>query len=148
MQRLGISQTKQIQYPQELSGWSSQWKTNAERLQRELIVVWLVLRRPGTPWYSRMIAGCVVAYVLSPVQLIPSFIPVIGLMDDAAVIAIGLWLIRALTPKNILQDARVHAETAMHRDENIRPAAVRAAAVVVAGVWLAVTVCLFFVLWR
>ena len=149
MQQLGISaQPKPVQNPQELSGWSSYWKSAAERLQRELLVVWLVLRRPGTPWHSRMIAGCVVAYVVSPVQLIPSFIPVIGLMDDAAVIATGLWLIRTLTPKNVLQDARAHAETAMHRGENIRPAAVRATTVVVGSVWLVLTVGLFFVLWK
>lgn len=149
MQQLGISaQPKQLEEPKKLSGWSSRSETNTERLQRELIVVWLVLRRPGTPWYSRMIAGCVVAYVVSPVQLIPSFIPVVGLMDDVAVIATGLWLIRMLTPENVLQEARTRAETAMNRGENIRPAAVRATTVLVAGIWLALTVCLFFVLWK
>jgi uncharacterized membrane protein YkvA (DUF1232 family) len=149
VQQLGISaQPKQLEEPKKLSGWSSRSETNTERLQRELIVVWLVLRRPGTPWYSRMIAGCVVAYVVSPVQLIPSFIPVVGLMDDVAVIATGLWLIRMLTPENVLQEARTRAETAMNRGENIRPAAVRATTVLVAGIWLALTVCLFFVLWK
>jgi uncharacterized membrane protein YkvA (DUF1232 family) len=134
--------------PQKLSRWPSHWKAKAERLQRELIVVWFVLRRQETPWYSRMIAGCVVAYVVSPVQLIPSFIPVIGLMDDAAVIAAGLWLIQMLTPKNVLLEARSRADIAMHRGENIRPSAVRATTVLLGCVWLAVTVGLFFALWK
>jgi uncharacterized membrane protein YkvA (DUF1232 family) len=148
VQQLGISaRPKPALEPQASSSYSSRWKANAERLQRELMVVWFILRRPGTPWYSRMIAGCVVAYVLSPVQIIPSFIPVIGFMDDAAVIAAGLALIRVLTPKNIMQDARNHAQTAMKRGENIRPVAVRAT-VIIAGAWLALTICLFFILRR
>ena len=147
MQLLGLSaQPGPAIEEQKASSSPSRWKTNAERLQSELLVVWFVLRRPGTPWYSRMIACCVVAYVVSPVQLIPSFIPVIGLSDDAAVIAAGLWLIRKLTPKSILQDARNHAQAAMKRGENVRPTAVRAAAVIVAGAWLALTICLFFIL--
>lgn len=147
---MGISaRPKQVpEPPQKASGWSSRWKANAEKLQRELIMVWFILRRPGTSWYCRMIAGCVMAYVLSPIQLIPSFIPVIGWMDDAAVIATGLWLIRMLAPKNVLQEAHAHAQAAMDRGENVRPAAVRATTVVVAGIWLALTVCLFFVLWK
>jgi len=124
-------------------------KANADRLQREFIVIWFILRRPGSPWYARMIAGCVAAYVLSPVQIIPSFIPVIGFMDDALVLYAGLALIRGLTPKNVLQDACDRAEAAMkRRGENIRPFAVRTTAVVVAGLWLALTICLFFVLRR
>lgn len=149
MQQLGLStQPEQVQQPQKLSGWSSRWKTKAERLQNELIVIWFVLRRPGTPWPARMIACCVIAYVLSPIQIIPSFIPVIGWMDDAAVIAAGLWLIRMLTPKNILQDARARAQIAMKRGENVRPVAMRATTVIVAGAWLALTICLFFILKR
>jgi uncharacterized membrane protein YkvA (DUF1232 family) len=149
VQQLGISaRPKPALEPQASSSYSSRWKAHAERLQRELMVIWFILRRPGTPWPSRMIAGFVVAYVLSPVQLIPSFIPVIGLLDDAAVIAAGLALIRVLTPKNIMQDARNHAQTALKHGENIRPVAVRATTVIVAGAWLALTICLFFILRR
>jgi uncharacterized membrane protein YkvA (DUF1232 family) len=148
VQQLGLSaHPKQAPELQKSSSQLSRWKAKAERLQGELMVIWFILRRPGTPWYSRMIAGCVVAYVLSPVQIIPSFIPVIGFMDDAAVIAGGLALIRVLTPKNILQDARDHAQTAMLRGENVRPVAMRAT-VIVAGAWLALTICLFFILRR
>jgi uncharacterized membrane protein YkvA (DUF1232 family) len=148
VQQLGLSaQPKGAPEPQasrQLAGW----KAKAERLQSELMVTWFILRWPEAPWHSRMMAGCVVAYVLSPVQIIPSFIPVIGLMDDAAVIAVGLWLIRMLTPANILQDARAHTQTAMKRGEDIRPPAVRATTVIVAGAWLALTISLFFILRR
>lgn len=127
-------------------GWTSRWKSNAGRLQREFIVVWLILRRPGTPWYARMVAGGVAAYVLSPVQIIPSFIPVIGFMDDALVLYAGLALIRMLTPKDVLQDARDRAQAAMKRRESIRPFAVRSTTMVVAGLWLVLTIGLFLVL--
>jgi len=146
VQRLGLStRPEPAQEPPKLS---SRWKANAERLQNELLVIWCILRRPGTPWHARIIAGCVVAYVLSPVQIIPSFIPVIGLMDDAVVIGAGLWLIRKLTPDKTLQDARDHARASMTCGENIRPVALRATTVILAGAWLALTICLFFILRR
>lgn len=126
----------------------SRWKTNTERLQREALLLWFVLKNPGTPWYARVICACAAAYIFSPVQLIPSFIPVIGFLDDFFVLGIGLWLVRLLTPKRIVSEARGMAEAAMQRGENVRMGTVRTATIVVAVVWLAATITCFFVMYR
>jgi|GEM_PF-2167099 uncharacterized membrane protein YkvA (DUF1232 family) len=126
----------------------SRWKANTERLQREALLIWFVLKNRGTPWYARGICACVAAYIFSPVQLIPSFIPVIGFLDDFLVLSAGLWLIRILTPERIVQEARRMAEIAMRRGENIRMGTVRTATIVVAVVWLAATITCFFVMYR
>lgn len=95
-----------------------------------------------------MIAGIVAAYVVSPIQLIPSFIPVIGLMDDVLVAGAGMAMIRFLAPAHVLEQARERARTALSRGDNILPAAWRATTIVLAACWLVVTVCAFLILYR
>ena len=125
------------------------WKASPELLQREVLVIWFVLRNRKTPWHARVIAGSAAIYVLSPIQIIPSFIPFIGLTDDVLILALATACIRALVPKPVLQEARLRAETAMDRGEHIRPGAVRKISVFVAVCWLALTVGLFLRLhWR
>ena len=126
----------------------SRWKTNTDRLQREVVVVWFVLKNPGTPWYAKIISACVAAYIVSPVQLIPSFIPVIGFLDDFVVLSIGVWLIRVLTPKQIVEEAKQRAELALRQGENIRPQAVRVTTIIVAVLWLLITIAAFFFVYR
>ena len=73
---------------------------------REIRVALLVCRDRRTPWYARVVALCSVGYVLSPVQLIPDFIPVLGLLDDAVVIAVGIALAYRWTPAAVLRECR------------------------------------------
>jgi uncharacterized membrane protein YkvA (DUF1232 family) len=124
----------------------SRWKASTEKLQREVLTIWFMLKAPRAPWHVRVVAGCVAAYVLSPVQLIPSFIPVIGLLDDILVVAIGLRLIRATSPKPVLERAQRRAEMSLRRGENIRPVAARVTTAFVALFWLICSVCLMLVL--
>ncbi len=133
---------------EEIPRRKSRWKANTERLQREVVVVWFVLKNPGTPWYARIISACVAAYILSPVQLIPSFIPIIGLLDDFVVLSVGIWLIRVLTPGQIVKTARQRAELALRQGENIRPQAARITTIIVAVFWLLITVAAFFFIYR
>ena len=102
-------------------GKSARWRVSAEFLQREVLVAWFVLKHRNTPWYVRIIAGNVATYVLSPIQIIPSFIPFIGLMDDVLVLTLGMGLIRLLVPATLLQEARWRAAVGMERGERIRP---------------------------
>jgi uncharacterized membrane protein YkvA (DUF1232 family) len=68
------------------------WRQRQESFQREVCVVWMILKDSRTPWYARAAAACTVGYLFSPVQLIPSFIPVIGILDDFVVLWAGvLW---------------------------------------------------------
>ena len=126
----------------------SHWKANTERLHREALFAWFLLKNPGTPWHARAICAGVAAYIFSPVQLIPSFIPVIGFLDDFVVLSAGIWLISILTPKRIIHDARCLADAAMGQSENIHMGALRTATIVVAAVWLAATITCFFVMYQ
>jgi uncharacterized membrane protein YkvA (DUF1232 family) len=129
-----------LRHPAQSGNGPSFRKAGTETLQREAVITWFLLKHPQAPWYTRGIAGCVLVYILSPVQLIPSFIPVIGLSDDLLVLSAGAWLIRMLTPARIVQDARDRAQASMKQGENIRPQAARTAtfaAVII--IWLIVT---------
>ena len=95
------------------------WRTQPSRLKRDLIsiakqahLLSLLIKRPEVPWPAKIAAGCSVAYVFSPIQLIPSFIPVIGQLDDLLVLFLGTKLARKFTPVAVLQDCEARAEYA------------------------------------
>src|ERR1700727_1809713 len=69
------------------------WKGFAREVLKQVCVVYLILKNPKSPLLAKMVAGLTVGYVFSPIQLIPSFIPVIGWMDDVAVVSVGLRIL-------------------------------------------------------
>ena len=81
----------------------------AKRLKREVLTLYCAARDPRTPVIARGLALLVVAYALSPIDLIPDFIPVLGLLDDVILVPIGVWLVIKLIPAQVLSDARVTA---------------------------------------
>ena len=87
----------------------------AHRLRVEAHAVWLAVRDPRTPWTARAVGLIVAAYALSPIDLIPDFIPVVGLVDDAILIPAGLWLFERLIPLDQMAAHRAAAEKASHR---------------------------------
>src|SRR5258705_12609756 len=87
----------------------------ARRLRVEAHVVWLVARDQRTPWPARLLCLLIAAYALSPIDLIPDFIPVIGLVDDALLIPAGIWLVRRLLPAGPMADDRAIALAAEDR---------------------------------
>ena len=105
-------------------------KTAAKRLKREVMTLYFVARDVRTPWYARGLAFVVVGYALSPFDLIPDAIPVLGLLDDVILVPTGIWLVLKLVPKNILEDARGEATKA-----ESRPVSYSAAAFMIA-VWI------------
>ena len=114
-----------------------------------MFVLWYILKDRRTPWYSRAIAASAVGYILSPIQLIPSFIPFVGLMDDVAVLWVGMALVRRLTSNAVLHDARLRAEDVLGRAAvNIKPAVARTMTVVIAAVWLLATIVAALFLYR
>ena len=114
-------------------------KTRARELKRETHVLYLAVRDPRTPWYARAIAAAVVAYALSPIDLIPDFIPVIGLMDDLIVVPLGFALALKLIPAPVMADCRSQALAADKLPLS------RTAAAVIIGLWLAAAVLAFLV---
>ena len=81
----------------------------AKRLKREVLTLYCAARDSRTPIIARGLALLVVAYALSPIDLIPDFIPVLGLLDDLILVPIGVWLVIKLIPAHVLSDARVSA---------------------------------------
>lgn len=105
-------------------------KSWARALRRDSTALWIAARDPRTPWQARALAGAVAAYALSPIDLIPDFIPVLGYLDDLLIVPAGIWLVVRLIPGPLMQEYREEAE---RRSE--RPAS-RVAAVVIGAIWV------------
>ena len=85
------------------------WKQKAGILKREAIALYGACRDPRSPWYARALGIAVTAYAVSPIDLIPDFIPVLGLLDDLVIVPLGLLAVRALVPDEVLADHRARA---------------------------------------
>ncbi|MCJ7420823.1 YkvA family protein [Sphingomicrobium astaxanthinifaciens] len=103
----------------------------ARRLKREALVLWVAARHPGVPWLAKGVAALVAAYAFSPLDLIPDFIPVIGLVDDLLIVPVGVWVALKLVPKALR--AQLRAEAALLAE---RPVSQTGLAIVIA-LWLA-----------
>ena len=101
------------------------------RLRIEAHAVWLAARDPRTPWAARALALLIAAYALSPIDLIPDFIPVLGLVDDALLIPLGLWLVTRMLPPGRLDEHRAAAEAAAERPSS------KWGALIVVAIWAA-----------
>lgn len=115
-------------------------KTWARTLRREVHAIYLAARDPRVPWYAKALAMAVAGYALSPIDLIPDFIPVLGYVDDIIIVPLGVWAAISLIPADVLAEYRAIASAAD------RPVSKVAAAVIVAGwivtgaalVWIAI----------
>jgi uncharacterized membrane protein YkvA (DUF1232 family) len=88
-------------------------KTRTRALKRDTLAIWFAAKDKRTPWYARAMAALVAAYALSPVDLIPDFIPVLGYLDDLVLIPAGIALSLKLIPAEVMNDARIKAETSL-----------------------------------
>ena len=87
----------------------------AHKIRVDAHAAWLAARDERTPWHARLFGLLLTAYALSPIDLIPDFIPVLGLADDALLIPAGLWLFKRLLPKGLFDECRAAAEAAADR---------------------------------
>lgn len=90
-------------------------KSFAHRIRVEAHAVWLAVRDPRTPVPAKLVGLVVAAYALSPIDLIPDFIPVLGLLDDMLLIPAGVWLFARMVPPELLAQHRATAEIAAQR---------------------------------
>lgn len=105
-------------------------------VKRDVVALWLAARDRRTPWYAKALALAVAAYALSPIDLIPDFVPVLGYLDDAVIVPLGILLTVMLIPGDLMAEFRAEAE---RRSE--RPVS-RAGAAVVIVLWIAAAVAL------
>jgi uncharacterized membrane protein YkvA (DUF1232 family) len=107
----------------------------ARRVKRDGVTLWFAMRHPGVPWHAKALGLVVVAYALSPIDLIPDFIPILGYLDDVILLPVLIWLAIALIPKPALAHCREQADRWM-ADEGRKPRSF-VGGVVVLIVWLA-----------
>jgi len=115
-----------------------QW---ASRIKRDAVTLWFACRHPGTPWFAKALAAFVVAYALSPIDLIPDFIPVLGYLDDALLLPALIWLNIRLIPANVLEECRLQADQWM-KEQGAKPRSTVGAIVVVA-IWMGLAAALW-----
>ena len=106
-------------------------KARVRQVKIDLIALSLAARDPRTPWYAKAIVAACVAYALSPVDVIPDFIPVIGLIDDLVFIPIALALAVRFIPESVLTDCRGRANEIAERKTSWTAGAV------IVGLWIA-----------
>ena len=116
-----------------------QW---ARTIRRDVHAICLACRDPRVPWYARALAIAVAAYALSPVDLIPDFIPVLGIMDELIILPLGIALVVKLIPAGVMVEYRALAAAA-----EARPASMAGAAMIVA-IWLIAAAVTGWLVWR
>ena len=84
-------------------------KTWARSIKRDGVALWIAARDPRTPWYAKLLAAAVAAYALSPIDLIPDFIPVLGYIDDLIIVPVGILLVVKLVPPELMAEYRLKA---------------------------------------
>ncbi len=105
-------------------------KAWARALKRDVIALWLAARDRRVPWHAKAVAGAVAAYALSPINLIPDFIPLIGFLDDLLIVPLGIWVASRFIPASIMAELRMMAL------QRHKPTSLAGLAVVI-SIWLA-----------
>ena len=117
----------------------------AATLKRDVMTLWFACRDPRTPWYARVLTMLIVAYALSPIDLIPDFIPVLGYLDELILLPAGIYLVLKLVPAEALADARARAQAWVDSRKPKPRNWIAAAAIVL--VWVAVLWAAFLLIW-
>jgi uncharacterized membrane protein YkvA (DUF1232 family) len=117
---------------------SDNLKTWAKRIKRDGVTLWFAGKNPRTPWYAKALGVFVVAYALSPIDLIPDFIPVLGYVDDVLLLPGLIWLTIRLLPPEVLAECRSQAEEWL-QTKGSKPSS-RAGALLIVVLWLTVGV--------
>jgi uncharacterized membrane protein YkvA (DUF1232 family) len=103
----------------------------ARTLKTDVHAVYLAGRDPRVPWVAKALAIAVAAYALSPLDLIPDFIPVLGYLDDLIIVPLGIWLVVSLIPDDVMAECRSRARAASHRPVS------KAGLAAIIAVWIA-----------
>jgi uncharacterized membrane protein YkvA (DUF1232 family) len=105
-------------------------KRRARMLLRDVHAVYLASYDPRVPWYAKILAAAVAGYALSPIDLIPDFIPVLGYADDLIIVPLGIWLAVSLIPQEVMAEYRIKADEAGQRPRSMM------AAIAIISIWI------------
>lgn len=109
----------------------------ARRMKQDGLTLWFACKSPRTPWYAKALGGFVVAYALSPIDLIPDFVPVLGYVDDVLLLPLLIWIAVKWVPQDVLHDCRLQADKWMQTHDK-KPRS-WAGLILVMAVWLQVS---------
>lgn len=123
-----------------MSAWLDRARHWARAIKRDVIAIWLAARDIRTPWAARILATCVAAYALSPIDLIPDFVPVLGYVDDLLIVPLGIIAVVKLIPPPLMSEYRQAATVIAARPVS------RAGLAIIVLLWLAVAAWLAAVL--
>ena len=105
----------------------------ARSIKIDAHAVYLAARDPRVPWYAKVVAVCIAAYALSPIDLIPDFIPVLGYLDELIILPLGIMLVVYLVPREIMAEHRITASMAQMQPRSA------AGAIFIVALWIAFT---------
>ncbi len=120
------------------------WKAKSKQLKTEIVALYLASRHPKTPWYAKALAVLIIGYALSPIDLIPDFIPVLGYLDDLILIPAGIALLVRIIPGDVLAECRLKAQSGL----SSRKSKHRVAAIIIVLIWLLVLYLVFSLILR
>lgn len=124
-----------------MARWLSRPRKWAKLVKRDVVALWIASRDPRTPLAAKVLAGAVAAYALSPVDLIPDFVPVIGYLDDLLIVPLGILLAIRLIPTPLMAEFRA---AAMQKEG--RPVS-RTGLIAVVAIWIALAIGLIWLFW-
>ena len=123
------------------NGWLARAKDWARSVKRDVLALGYAARDSRVPWYAKAVAAFAVAYALSPIDLIPDFVPILGYADDLVILPLAIMLAVKLIPEALMDEFRERASALASRPTS------NAGAVLVVLVWIAVTVAIAIWLW-
>ena len=110
----------------------SKLKERAAALEREVFALTFAAGDPRVPWYAKVFLGLVLAYALSPIDLIPDFIPVLGYLDDLIIVPLGIALALKMVPAQVMLDARKRVDALAEQGKPVS----RIGAIIVIAIWV------------
>ena len=114
------------------------WQGRVQQLKSEVLILYLAYRDPRTPWYARIFTAVIISYALSPIDLIPDFVPVLGLLDDLVLVPVGLLIALKMIPEEVMEDSREKAAALAGAEKPVS----RNAAVAIIFIWLLLAILL------
>ncbi|RWN55908.1 YkvA family protein [Mesorhizobium sp.] len=124
-----------------MKAWLEAAKRRARDIKLDVVALWLAARDPRVPWFAKFVAGIVAAYALSPIDLIPDFIPVLGYIDDLIIVPLGVVLAIRLVPPSLMAEFRARAAALEKQPQS------RMGMFIVVALWLALAALLIWAFW-
>ncbi|TIN08545.1 YkvA family protein [Mesorhizobium sp.] len=124
-----------------MKAWLEAAKRRARDIKLDVVALWFAARDRRVPWFAKFVAGIVAAYALSPIDLIPDFIPVLGYIDDLIIVPLGVVLAIRLVPPSLMAEFRARAAALEKQPQS------RMGMFIVVALWLALAALLIWAFW-